>query len=314
MRVLVTGAAGCLGRAVLARLAARGHEARGHDLAAAPPGAVATAGWVRGDLFAAGLDGAAATCDAVVHCAALVHRPDVRDPAAYERINVDGTRHVLDVARDAGVAPGRCVTASTVGVYGRDHDLDADEDSPVAPVTPYAASKLRAETLVRERGGVVLRFPVLYGPGDRGNVAQLMRAIARGRFVLPGPCDRPRSLGAAATAAEGLVLALERGAAGLFLITDDHDLTVSELAAGLAEALGARPPARVPYPPVWLAAALGSALAAAGLRAPLTLDALRKLTTRLTFSCARAKAMLGYRPVVAPRDGLRQAAAGAIAL
>ena len=58
-----------------------------------------------------------------------------------------------------------------------------------------------AELLVRERRGVVLRLPITYGPGDRGNMAQMIRAVAAGRFALPGPCDHPRSFLAADNAA-----------------------------------------------------------------------------------------------------------------
>src|SRR6185312_8782568 len=113
-----------------------------------------------------------AECEAVLHLAALVHRPEITDPSAYRRSNVEGTRRLLDAAPNAR----RFVFSSTVGVYARDHDLHADESTPVAPRTPYGASKLEAETLVRERGGLVLRFPLVYGPGDRGRMAALIRA------------------------------------------------------------------------------------------------------------------------------------------
>jgi nucleoside-diphosphate-sugar epimerase len=312
MRVLVTGAAGCLGRATLERLAARGVTTRGFDRL--DRGATRADEWVMGDLLQNDLAPVCRGCDAVVHLAALVHRPDVTDPAAYERANVEGTARLLAASRAAGLPEGRFVLSSTVGVYGRDHDLDADESTPVDPRTPYAVSKLRAEEKVRDRGGVVLRFPVVYGPGDRGNVAQLVRAVARGRFALPGRCDRPRSLVAAANAAEGIARALESAPpGGLYLVTDDHDLGVRALVERIADSLPGKPrPREAPYALVWAAALAGSVAAALGLRTPVTLDALRKLTTRLTFSCARARRELGYRPVLDVDEALRRAVEDAL--
>ena len=307
MKVLVTGAAGCLGRAVCARLLARGHEVRGVDLAGPSGGSFAGA-WARGDLFELDLAGLCAGCDAVVHLAALVHRPDLSDPAEYLRVNVEGTRRMLEAARAAGIAPARFVFSSTVGVYPRDHGLHADETTPCAPRTPYGVSKLEAERRVLEHGGVVLRFPLLYGSGDRGRMAALIGAIARGRFVLPGPCREPRSLVASANAAEGVALSLERAVGGgVYLVTDDDDVPVRRLVEGIVAALPGRAmPPELPLALLWPAALLGSALAAARLHTPLTVDALLKLTTRLTFSCALARRDLGYRPVITLESGIRE--------
>jgi nucleoside-diphosphate-sugar epimerase len=304
MKVLVTGAAGCIGRATVARLAAAGHVVRAVDrvAGAAAPGVE----WVVRDLSAADPAALAAGCDAVVHLAALVHRPDVRDPAAYRHANVELTARLLAAARKAGVQAARFLFSSTVGVYGRDHDLAADEDTPVDPRTPYARSKLEAERAVLDAGGTVLRFPVAYGPGDRGNVAQLTRAIARGRFVLPGACEAKRSLIASDNAAAAFARALAAPApAGLYLVTDDDDRSVRALAEAIGRAL--TPPVEVrtvPLPPVALVASLGTLAGRFGLRTRVDLDALRKLTTRLTFSCARAKQAFGYAPAARFEDAI----------
>lgn len=299
MKVLVTGAAGCLGRAVLWRLALGGHQVRAVDLTSRD-GASASVEWVTADLTTEDLDTLVVDCDAVIHLAALVHRPDVTDPTMYRRINVEITEALADAASAAAVVPTRFIFSSTVGVYGRDHDLHADESSIVAPATPYAASKLDAERAVLKRGGVVLRFPVVYGAGDRGNVAQLIRAVAAGRFVLPGRCTAPRSLVASANAAEACVRALEGVApTGVYLVTDNDDRSVRVLVETMASSL--IPPVRVrtaPYAPIWCAAAAGSMLGGVGVRSPITLDALRKLTTPLTFSCELARQTFGYQPVL----------------
>ena len=113
------------------------------------------------------------------------------------------------------------------------------------------------------------------------------------------------------SAAEGIACALDRAAPGsLYLVTDDHDLTVRELADLVAAALPSRPRVpTVPYVAVWPAALAGSVVTALGLRAPVTLDALRKLTTRLVFSCARARRELGYAPILGVEEGVRRAVA-----
>jgi nucleoside-diphosphate-sugar epimerase len=209
------------------------------------------------------------------------------------------------------------VFASTVAVYGRDFDLHADESTPVAPRTPYARSKLAGEAAVRERHGVVLRLPLTYGPGDRGNMAQLIGAVASGRFVLPGPCDQPRSFLAADNAAHAVacVLAIPQPPEDdLFLLTDEDDRSTSGVVAVIVAALTAlgrpAPPVRrAPYALVWAAGLAGSAAGVLGIRVPVTLAALRKLTTGLTFSCARARAQLGYAPVRRFADAMHEAVA-----
>jgi nucleoside-diphosphate-sugar epimerase len=322
VKVLVTGAPGCVGRAVVRRLLADGHAVRGIWRGASP----APAGlpehdaleWVRADLTRDDPLPLALGCDAVVHLAALVHHPEARDPAAYQLANATVTARLHDAAIASGLRPGRFVFSSTVAVYGRDFDLHADESTPVAPRTPYGASKLAGEQAVIERRGVVLRLPITYGPGDRGNMAQMIRAIAAGRFALPGPCDQPRSFLAADNAAHMVVLALDRApAGGTFLVTDDDDRTTRVLAGGIAGALAEiGRPVRVREAPValvWPAAAAGSLLRTVGVRIPVTLSALRKLTTRLTFSCAKARSELGYAPVRGFDDALREAVKAVVA-
>ena len=309
MKVLVTGAAGCIGRATVSRLAARGHAVRAVDQVAG----VARSGveWIAVDLSHIGPGTLLEGCDAVIHLAALVHRPEITDPAAYHRDNVELTIALLQGARRARIAPGRFVLSSTVAVYGRDYDLVADERTPVAPRTPYARSKLEAEHAVLDSGGVVMRFPVAYGPGDRGNVGRLVHAISRGRFVLPGPCGARRSLVASGNAAAAMVRAIEAGAASdVYLVTDDDDRTVRALVEAIAASL--TPPARVrtmAYAPVAAVAAIGTGLARLGLSTRVDLDALRKLTTPLVFSCERAKRVFGYAPVIGFESAIRDAVA-----
>ena len=117
MKLLVTGAAGCLGRAVLARALAAGHQVRAVDLRR-PETPVPGPEWVACDLAATDVHGLlplASGCDAVVHLAALVHRPEIRDSTHYREINTELTARLIDAALSAGVPRGRFAFSSTVG-------------------------------------------------------------------------------------------------------------------------------------------------------------------------------------------------------
>jgi UDP-glucose 4-epimerase len=159
MRVVVTGSSGRVGRAIHARLVADGHAVLGFDRA---PSSTAACVADLGD--ASALRAALAGADAVVHAAAL-HAPHVGvlPDAEFRRINVDGTRALLDAAGAAGVR--RIVLTSTTALYGAAAEgVDAaawiDEDTVPRPQTIYHHTKLEAESLLREaalQGGPTLR-------------------------------------------------------------------------------------------------------------------------------------------------------------
>ena len=170
MHIVVTGAAGFLGTALTARLRAAGHAVRSIDLREHPYGNV---GDVRRttDLHRV-VD---AGTDVLVHLAAVAGvRPSLTDPDRYLSHNVLGTSAVLQTAQAAGVP--RVVLASSSSVYGN-VQAASQEDSPLIPLSPYAASKVSAEALARsyaERGvfevAAVRPFTV-YGPGQRDDMA-----------------------------------------------------------------------------------------------------------------------------------------------
>jgi UDP-glucose 4-epimerase len=159
MRILVTGSSGRVGRAIHIRLSAT-HEVAGLDRS--PSSTVAHVGELDDPPL---LRRALAGADAVVHCAAL-HAPHVGHlpDAEFQRINVDGTRRLLDAAAAAGVA--RFVFTSTTALYGRaahasDHAAWVDENLEPQPLTIYHRSKLAAEALLREaaaQGGPSVRI------------------------------------------------------------------------------------------------------------------------------------------------------------
>ncbi|WP_306991441.1 NAD-dependent epimerase/dehydratase family protein [Amycolatopsis thermophila] len=145
MRVLVTGAAGYLGHAVVAALAERGHEpvAFVRDAANAPRQAAAMA--VGNVEDPASLREAIRDVDGVCHLAARARvRESLADPLPYWRTNVNGTLNVLEALTDRD-APAKLVLASTAAVYGTPTTQPINEDAPIAPTNPYGATKAAAD-------------------------------------------------------------------------------------------------------------------------------------------------------------------------
>ena len=141
---------------------------------------------------AAAVAAAAQGCEVVYHIAAT-YREAGQGDAAYTRVNVDGTRHVLEGALSAGVR--RVVHCSTGGVHGHIEHPPANETAPYTPGDVYQRTKLEAEELARSFGlrhrlEIVIARPIgIYGPGDL-RFLKMFRGIARGRF----PCwERERS-------------------------------------------------------------------------------------------------------------------------
>lgn len=254
MKVLLTGATGFLGGPVHRALAAAGHE-----VVAATRRPV-TGMHVRlvGDL---GPDtdwsDALADCDAVVHLAARAHVMDetAADPlATFRRVNRDGTLRLAEQAAAAGIR--RFLFMSSIKVNGEstppDHPFRADD--PAAPADPYGVAKAEAEqglAAVAARTGmgiVVLRPPLVHGPGAKGNLATMMRMLAKGWPLPLGAIANRRSLIGADNLADAVAFLLNHPARGTFLISDGAPVSTPELFRLVAGGLGVR--ARLlPVPP-----------------------------------------------------------------
>lgn len=314
-RVLVTGATGALGPAVIAALQARGRTVRAlvrRRDAAAGPGVEC----VEGDLTDhASLARAVHDADAVVHLAALLH---IVNPAPalrprYQAVNVDGTAALVAAARAAGVR--RFVFAGTTAVYGATA-VPVDESAPPAPDSWYASSKLEAEArvLAAHRPGAfqatVLRVSAVYGPRVKGNYQRLLHALAVGRFVPIGAGANRRSLIYETDAAEAFAAAVALDAAGpaVFNVSDGTPHSLAAIVAAMCRALG-RPAPRfaVPAGPVRLAAGLVSAACrAAGRQPPGAVASLAKYFESSVVDAARAARDLGVRPAVDLDTGWRR--------
>jgi UDP-glucose 4-epimerase len=305
--VLITGATGALGPAVVRAFAANAWRIRTLSRNPPSPGTPASEHeHIPADLQDDGtLCRAMNGADAVVHMAALLHVFDQSaGPDDYERVNVQGTASVMSAAKASGVR--RVVGLITIAVYGPHEEL-VDEDSASAADTPYGASKLKAEREIlsphSEDGrplGSVLRLAAVYGPNIKGNYERLVHALARGRFVPVGDGSNLRTLVFEDDAAQAILLAAsqEAAAGAIFNVTDGEVYPVREIVGAISNALGRRPPSlRVPAS-VALAGVgvIESVFGMAGRRSPITKAALGKYLEHVAVSGARIRDRLGFRP------------------
>ncbi|MBI2240878.1 MAG: NAD-dependent epimerase/dehydratase family protein [Magnetospirillum gryphiswaldense] len=298
MKVLVTGGSGFVGRRVVEELVARGHQvvAPLRKPVFWPDVAVPAIGDLGPDTdWTAALAG----CDAVIHCAARAHVLDDRsaDPlAVFRRINRDGTLRLAQQAREAGI--GHFVFVSTIKVNGETTPVDRPftADDVPDPQDAYGIAKTEAEAGLRAMDFpvlTILRPPLVHGPGAKGNLAVLIKAIRLG-LPLPLACvDNRRSMVGLHNLADALGFLLERRAAGTYLVRDDDDLSTARLIRTLGQAIG-RGAVLLPVPPVLLSLAariLGKKAVAERVLGSLVVD-----DTPL-----RA---LGWTPVLSTETGL----------
>jgi UDP-glucose 4-epimerase len=233
---LVTGASGCVGYALCEALLADGgfREVRGLVRRA---DAELPAGVVR---FVGNLS-CCADADVIFHCAALVHQPNAAKED-YQKANVGFTGELLDACNPE--RPPRFLFFSTVAVYGESTPRTGiAEDAAPAPATPYAASKLAAESLIDrwadDVGAVAvhLRLATVYGPRDRGNIAKLEAAIKAGRFFIPGDGKNKKTLCAVENAAAAALALARMGSMAVagkrLVIADAAPYTLREIVAAL---------------------------------------------------------------------------------
>jgi nucleoside-diphosphate-sugar epimerase len=305
--VAVTGASGFIGRALVQSLADYGRfnvRACYRSLPDRPPrfaAAYEVGDIAMGERWGPTLAGA----HAVVHTAARVHviRESEADAlAAYRRVNVEGTMKLARAVIAAGAR--RFVFLSSIKVNGESTPVDRPftADDVPAPQDPYGVSKREAEDALRALAAteglevVILRLPLVHGPGAKGNLDRLMRLVARGMPLPLGSIVNQRSMIGLANLAAAVAVCLTHPAAAnrTYLLSDQEDLSTPELIRAIAEAMGKRP-ALVPVP----AGALRLAGLLTGRRAEID-----RLAGSLRVDGTPITAETGWRPAVSARDGI----------
>lgn len=292
MKVLVIGGSGFIGTRLIGRLLADGHAVTNLDLL--PPALAVSSAVSSGDGSGetafesrigdindrAAVRAAATGADVVVNLAAE-HRDDVRPLSRYDLVNVQGSATVVDVATELGIE--QLVFTSSVALYGLDVD-DPSEVTPAAPFNDYGRTKYEAEQLFRDwaaadpaRGLLIVRPSVVFGEGNRGNVYNLVKQIAAGRFVRVGDGGNRKSMAYVGNLVQFVAgqLPVPPGAR-VFNYADKPDLTTKELVGVVYQALGSR---RITLPaiPLWLGLAAGSVI-----------DGIARVTRR-TFPVSRIR-------------------------
>ncbi|MFN2616769.1 MAG: NAD-dependent epimerase/dehydratase family protein [Thermoleophilaceae bacterium] len=317
---LVTGATGFIGGHLAQRLVREGHRVRCLIRATSDTSLLDTLDVeiAAGDLTSApSLAAAAEGCRCVFHCAAQVSDWATRDEIA--RINVEGTRNLLDASVDASAR--RFVHLSTTDVYGYPGSAAIDEaHAPTRFSNWYAQTKLAAEAEVRrvERAhgldAVILRPATVYGPRSTDVVGGIARAIRDGSMLLVDGGRAVAGLSYVENLMDAALLALRHEAAPghAFNISDGLDITWKEFTDDLAEGLGC-PQVRwsLPY---WIANGIGFSLEHGyrllrrtmrlKTRPLLSRQAVHVLGTNQDFSNRKARELLGWEPRVDYAAGL----------
>jgi len=265
--VLVTGGTGLAGRHVIAALERRGLETLRIARHAAP-------GWHVADLTDPDAVDRLPAFSAVVHCAGLTPRRSDLAWDAFEQLNVSATHRLAQAALRRGVR--RFVVVSTLGRASRGHQT--------AVGRRYVVSKHLAERAARDigRGGLdvwIIRAASMYGEGDRGSMARLIRAIAARRFILPGGGDQRKCLCYAGSLGEAIAGELAGDGWPAFRRESAYDPEqprLRDLVRIIERATGGRA-VRVPAP-----GALVAVAAAIGARAPSS--AIREAALGMTIA------------------------------
>jgi nucleoside-diphosphate-sugar epimerase len=297
-RVLVTGAGGSIGGALVRKFRELGSEVRGVDLIE-----VEGEGHLAADLTAPGdWQGHAEGCDLVVHTAAVVGF--YSSPEGYWETNVAATRHALDAAIAGGAK--RFVHLSSIVVFGFDFEGVVDERNPVRPNgVHYLDTKIASEQVVLQAHAegeipcTIVRPGDVYGPRSRPWTIEPVRLLRSKQLILP---DGGRGLHSPVYVddlVEGIALAATRPEAEgrVYIVTGAETPTIGEFFGHYCRMLGIDGPRTAPTRVVReVARAMDLAARLRGRRSEATPAAIDYFTRRGSYSIARAREVLGYEP------------------
>jgi nucleoside-diphosphate-sugar epimerase len=241
---------------------------------------------------------------------AAEHRDDVYPISRYYETNVQGAVEVCNAARAANV--GKIVFTSSAAVYGF-HPHPVDENGPFCPFNAYGKTKLEAEGVYRvwaaeddSRTLVIVRPTVVFGEGNRGNVYNLLRQIAAGRFFMVGSGRNVKSMAYVGNVASFLVHSLSfRPGIHVLNYVDLPDMTTKELVSHVLHCLGRSSGMPSVPRPIAIAGAivLDAVARVTGRRFPISAVRIRKFCENTQFHAERAL-QSGFLPPFSLREGL----------
>jgi nucleoside-diphosphate-sugar epimerase len=316
MTILVTGATGFLGSALVTELVKQQQDVRilARNVQKARNQFGEAIRIIPGDITdPAQVQQAVDGTTVVYHLVGHLYHPSV-PTELYQRTHVEGTRILLDACRKQKQLQ-RIVHCSTTGVHGVTGDIPADEDAPFVPTNPYEATKLESELLAlkayREQGlpVSVVRPGLVYGPGDL-HLLGFFTSIQKGLFrVIDGgkALLHPVYIDDMSRAFQ-LCAEHPRAIGRSYMIAGARPVSIRELATAIAHTLGRELPAG--NIPLWLAHLAADVFAVIpglqGERAPLTHSRVKFLTQSRVYSIERARNELGYAPQVELEEGMQQ--------
>lgn len=305
IKVILTGASGFVGSHLFSLLD-RLSEFQAAGLCRRLPQKEDSSGlYAVGDLQQADLSALLPGVDVFIHAAARAHimKDEVADPLTeYRRVNVEGTLRLARQAATAGVK--RFIFISSIGVNGNINTRPFSADDHPNPAEPYAQSKWEAEQglvqLAAETGMevVIIRPPLVYGPGAPGNFGSLVRWIEKGIPLPLGAIHNKRSLVGIDNLVDLIIRCIDHPAAAnqVFLAGDGEDLSTTELLRGVGKAMG-KPARLIPVPAGLLqfgATLLGKKAMAQRLLGSLQVD--------ISKTCE----LLDWQPPYTVEEGLRR--------
>ncbi|WP_298718268.1 SDR family oxidoreductase [uncultured Oceanisphaera sp.] len=303
--ILVTGATGFVGQALLGQLLENGEYKVTAALRAAS-GFDRCAANVVGDITnATDWSTALTNQQVVIHVAARAHivKDEVANPLAeYRRVNVDGTLNLASQAAASSVK--RFIFISSIGVNGNLNTRPFTENDESNPADPYAQSKWEAEQglweIQRETEIeiIIIRPPLVYGPNAPGNFGSLMRWVEKGLPLPLGAIHNRRSLVALDNLVDLIISCIDHPAAAnqVFLAGDGEDVSTSELLRGVAQAAG-KPCRLLPVPAGLLQ--LGATMLGKKAMA-------QRLLGSLQVDISKARNVLGWTPPLSVEQGLKR--------
>lgn len=317
MRYLVTGATGFIGPYLIKRLIDEGHTVRclireGREGRLPPISGIEvfTGDITRPDT----LVGISHNIDCLFHMATLGHMSNFTGTEElFHAINVQGTVNVMNEARRSGVK--KIVHCSTVAAMGICQDNPACEKSPCHPHHAYGRSKLLAEQrvlqMVAENNlpAAIIRFSMVYGPGDPRDILKLTRMVKKGFIPKVGKKPKLTPLIHVEDAVQGLLLAAEKGRDGeIYLITNKESEPFDRLMEIIQDAIGT-PKINLPIPE-WGALAAAAAIEKIfnlfGKTPPVSRKNIESTLADRVFSIEKAQYELGFNPGINPAQGLQE--------